>query len=69
MTLWPGTPEADRVPISRYEEAVTLTGIDLTTLQHYAYVARHVPRELRNEHISWERTAQRASSKRGAHPA
>ena len=54
MTLWPGTPEADRVPTSRYEEAVTLTGIDLTTLHHYAYVARHVPRELRNEHISWE---------------
>ena len=54
MTLFPEIPEADKVSQKLYDEAVILTGIDVTTLQHYAYVARHVPRSLRNEHVSWE---------------
>ena len=28
--------------------------MDRTTLHNYAYVARHVPRSLRNEALSWE---------------
>ena len=54
MTLFPDMPEADHVSRRLYREAVRLTGCDLTTLQHYAYVARRVPRSLRNADISWE---------------
>ena len=54
MTLFADIPESDRVSHRLYDEAVLLTGIDATTLHHYAYVARRVPRSLRNEHISWD---------------
>lgn len=54
LTLWAGIPEADRVSGAVYAEAVKLTGLDVTTLQNYAYVARRVPRSLRNEHVSFE---------------
>jgi hypothetical protein len=54
MTLFPDMPEADRVSRRLYVEAVRLTGCDMTTLQHYAHVARRVPRSMRNEHVSWE---------------
>jgi len=54
MTLSADIPEADRVPQRLYDEAVQLTGIDATTLHHYAYVARRVPRSLRNERVSWD---------------
>lgn len=37
-----------------YEAALRLTGLDRTTLATYAYVARKVPRSLRNEQLSWE---------------
>ena len=54
MTLFADIPEANRVSQRLYDEAVQLTGIDATTLHHYAYVARRVPRPLRNEHVSWD---------------
>lgn len=54
MTLFADIPESDRVSKRHYHDAVRQTGLDITTLQHYAYVARHVPRSLRNEHVSWE---------------
>jgi hypothetical protein len=54
MTLFADIPEADKVSQRLYDEAVQLTGIDATTLHHYAYVARRVPRSLRNEHVSWD---------------
>ena len=54
LTFWPDFPEADRVRSGLYEDAIALTGLDVPTLQRYAYVARNVPRPLRNEHVSWE---------------
>jgi hypothetical protein len=53
-TLWAEIPAANRVEGWLYEEAAQLTGLDVATLQNYAYVARRVPRSLRNEHLSWE---------------
>ena len=43
-----------RVPTDLYEEALTATNLDKLTLQAYAYVARKVPRLLRNQLLSWE---------------
>ena len=37
-----------------YQLALTATGLDLSTLQNYAYVSRSVPYALRNERLSWE---------------
>lgn len=54
MTLFADIPESDRVSKQHFHDAMRQTGLDITTLQHYAYVARHVPRSLRNEHVSWE---------------
>jgi hypothetical protein len=34
--------------------AIAATGLDLSTLQNYAYVSRSVPISLRNERLSWE---------------
>jgi signal recognition particle subunit SEC65 len=45
---------AENVSHRVYQQAVELTGIDITTLQNYAYVARHVPRDIRNPRVSWE---------------
>lgn len=54
MMLFADIPESDRISKRLYEAAIRLTGLDVTTLHHYAHVARHVPRALRNEHVSWE---------------
>lgn len=54
LTLWPEIAVTNQVETHVYTEAVTLTGMDRKTLHNYAYVARHVPRSLRNEHVSWE---------------
>jgi hypothetical protein len=43
-----------RVPSAQYHEAVGATGLDLTTLHNYAYVARRVRREIRTDRLSWE---------------
>lgn len=43
-----------RVRHEDYEAAVHLTGLDRTTLQTYAHVARKVPPSLRNKDLSWE---------------
>jgi len=43
-----------RVPAELYEVAVAATGMDIATLQNYAYVSRNVPYPLRSEQLSWE---------------
>jgi hypothetical protein len=37
-----------------YQLALKATGLDLSTLQNYAYVSRNVPYSLRTERLSWE---------------
>ena len=48
-----GFPDKKVDPAS-YELAVASTGLDLSTLQNYAYVSRSVPYAERTEHLSWE---------------
>lgn len=48
-----GYPEK-RVDSASYELAVAATGLDLSTLQNYAYVSRSIPYSLRTERLSWE---------------
>ena len=48
-----GFPEK-RVPTELYQIAVAATGMDVTTLQNYAYVSRNVPYSVRSEKLSWE---------------
>lgn len=48
-----GFPEK-RVDPASYELAVAATGLDLSTLQNYAYVSRSIPYSRRTEHLSWE---------------
>jgi hypothetical protein len=43
-----------RVDSVSYELAIAATGLDLSTLQNYAYVSRSVPYSLRSELLSWE---------------
>jgi hypothetical protein len=43
-----------RVRSEDYERAVAATGLDRSTLQNYAYVARKVPSATRLEALSWE---------------
>ena len=43
-----------KVRKERYDEALLKTCLDRGTLHNYAYVARCVPRSLRNEQLSWE---------------
>lgn len=43
-----------RVRSEDYERAVAATGLDRSTLQTYAYVARKVPSATRLEALSWE---------------
>jgi hypothetical protein len=43
-----------RVDSASYQLALKATGLDLSTLQNYAYVSRSVPYSLRSEHLSWE---------------
>lgn len=45
---------ARRVQSGRYEHAIAATGLDQTTLQTYAHVARHVPSAQRHDALSWE---------------
>jgi hypothetical protein len=48
-----GLPEK-RVDSASYQIAVAATGLDLSTLQNYAYVSRNIPYSLRTERLSWE---------------
>ena len=48
-----GFPEK-RVDPASYQLAMNATGLDLSTLQNYAYVSRSVPFSLRSELLSWE---------------
>ena len=48
-----GFPEK-RVDAASYQLALQATGLDLSTLQNYAYVSRSVPFPLRSERLSWE---------------
>ena len=43
-----------RVDQPSYQLALAATGLDLSTLQNYAYVSRSVPYSLRSERLSWE---------------
>jgi hypothetical protein len=45
---------AHRITPEAYNAATAATGLDRTTLQNYAYVARRVPKDRRSEHLSWE---------------
>ena len=47
-------PPNKRVASALYEFATKHTGIDITTLQNFAYVSRNVPYPLRTEQLSWE---------------
>ena len=43
-----------KVPHERYQAALLATRLDIATLQNFAYVARHVPRSVRHELLSFE---------------
>ena len=43
-----------RVKHPDYEFALKSTGLDLSTLQNYAYVSRSIPYSRRSERLSWE---------------
>ena len=43
-----------RVDSASYQVAINATGLDLSTLQNYAYVSRNIPHSLRTERLSWE---------------
>jgi hypothetical protein len=43
-----------RVNSASYQLAIAATGLDLSTLQNYAYVSRSIPFTLRSERLSWE---------------
>jgi hypothetical protein len=47
-------PPTRRVAAVLYEYATKHTGIDIPTLQNFAYVSRNVPYPLRTEQLSWE---------------
>jgi hypothetical protein len=47
-------PPSKRVNSQLYEYASQHTGIDIATLQNFAYVSRNVPYPLRTEQLSWE---------------
>ncbi len=48
-----GTP-ASKVDGQTYQLALAATGLDLSTLQNYAYVSRSIPYSMRSERLSWE---------------
>jgi len=48
-----GQPDR-RVDADAYRIAMEATGLDLSTLQNYAYVSRSVPFSVRSESLSWE---------------
>lgn len=43
-----------RVDPASYDLALASTGLDLSTLQNYAYVSRSIPFSRRSEQLSWE---------------
>lgn len=43
-----------KVDVASYQLAIAATGLDLSTLQNYAYVSRNIPYSLRTERLSWE---------------
>jgi hypothetical protein len=43
-----------RVDSASYQLAINATGLDLSTLQNYAYVSRNIPISMRSERLSWE---------------
>ncbi len=43
-----------RIASDKYHLALANTGLDLSTLQNYAYVSRKVPLATRSEQLSWE---------------
>jgi hypothetical protein len=43
-----------RVKHANYDFALKSTGLDLSTLQNYAYVSRSIPYSVRSERLSWE---------------
>lgn len=47
-------PQAKRVASKIYDAAIDATGLDRTTLQNYAYVARRVAPAQRSESLSWQ---------------
>jgi hypothetical protein len=47
-------PPKKRVDGASYQLAIAATGLDLSTLQNYAYVARSIPYTMRTERLSWE---------------
>jgi hypothetical protein len=47
-------PPSRRINSQLYEFATKHTGIDIPTLQNFAYVSRNVPYALRTEQLSWE---------------
>ena len=48
------TTPASKVDGHSYQLALAATGLDLSTLQNYAYVSRSIPYALRSERLSWE---------------
>ena len=48
------TRRSTRAVHPSYQLAITATGLDLSTLQNYAYVSRSIPYSLRSERLSWE---------------
>ena len=46
--------DSKRVDSASYQLAINATGLDLSTLQNYAYVSRNIPHSLRTERLSWE---------------
>lgn len=47
-------PAASRVDTDAYDAAIQTTGLDRSTLHNYAYVARRVARNRRNDALAWE---------------
>lgn len=47
-------PAASRVATDAYDAAIQTTGLDRSTLHNYAYVARRVARNRRNDALAWE---------------
>lgn len=47
-------PAASRVATDAYDAAILATGLDRSTLHNYAYVARRVARNRRNDALAWE---------------
>ena len=48
------TTPASKVDGHSYQLALAATGLDLSTLQNYAYVSRSIPYQMRSERLSWE---------------